>query len=155
MFFTEICWVKGCSFVRNGTPLRCFWLEFSENVCCNLTEFQERISLEFFQRFFLIYAPILSKIDFTIDILLWIFPNRIQQLNLKCTSSPTFSRKYPENSIENPEKRNITYTLNAKFYSEPFMSDSSPPSKGLQPQTPSLPATDFQNDKKSAIKTEM
>ena len=38
----------GLEFVRDGTPLKGFWRELSENVDCNLTETQEKFfSLEF------------------------------------------------------------------------------------------------------------
>lgn len=53
MSLTGTCWVEGCSFVRNGTRIKSFWCEFSENACCNLTETREGfLSLEIFWKFF-------------------------------------------------------------------------------------------------------
>ena len=72
-------------------------------------------------------APLLSKTDFIKDILLGIIRKTILQHNLECAASPTFSRKYSKISLENLEKRYITYNLAVKLYSEQLMSDSAAP----------------------------
>ena len=61
------------------------------------------------------------------------FRNKILQCNLECAPSPTFSRKYSKISLENPDKRNITYNLEIKFHSKLFMSDSSAPVSSPKP----------------------
>lgn len=90
MSLTGTCWVEGCSFVRNGTRIKSFWCEFSENVCCNLTETREGfLSLEIFWKFFP-NLPQFIKNWLQQRYFQGIFRNRILHSNFKCTPLPTF-----------------------------------------------------------------